>query len=152
VVSRDAFLAERRIAVLATTDPDAATYLTAIWFAYEDGAFLVPTAATSRKARNARERPRGAILVDSRGPAFRGVAASGRFEIVEGEAALATNARIHRRYVTEAGMADPDLGASLTEGDDVTLRLVPEHWQEWDLEPFFGTKLTDPSLAEPLAP
>jgi nitroimidazol reductase NimA-like FMN-containing flavoprotein (pyridoxamine 5'-phosphate oxidase superfamily) len=56
VVSRDEFLAQRRIAVLATEDPDGSTYLTAIWFAYEGGAFLVPTATTSRKGRNARER------------------------------------------------------------------------------------------------
>jgi nitroimidazol reductase NimA-like FMN-containing flavoprotein (pyridoxamine 5'-phosphate oxidase superfamily) len=78
VVNRDELLAGRRIAVLSTEDPDGLPYLTAIWFAYEDGAFVVPTGATSRKARNARERPRGAILVDARGPAFRGVAASGR--------------------------------------------------------------------------
>ena len=151
-MNRDELLAGRRIAVLSTEDPDGLPYLTAIWFAYEDGAFLVPTSATSRKGRNARERPRGAILVDSRGPAFGGVAASGRIELVEGEAALEVNARIHRRYVTDAGMADPDLGASLTAGDDLTLRLVPERWQEWDLEPVFGTKLADPRFAEPLAP
>jgi PPOX class probable F420-dependent enzyme len=151
VVNRDELLAGRRIAVLSTEDPDGLPYLTAIWFAYEDGAFVVPTGATSRKARNARERPRGAILVDARGPAFRGAAASGRIELVEGDAALAINARIHRRYVTDAGMADPDLGGSLTAGDDLTLRLIPEHWQEWDLEPYFGTKLSDPQLAEPLA-
>jgi PPOX class probable F420-dependent enzyme len=151
VVNRDELLAGRRIAVLSTEDPDGLPYLTAIWFAYEDGAFVVPTGATSRKARNARERPRGAILVDARGPAFRGVAASGRIELVEGDAALEINARIHRRYVTDAGMADPDLGGSLTAGDDLTLRLIPEHWQEWDLEPYFGTKLSDPQLAEPLA-
>jgi PPOX class probable F420-dependent enzyme len=151
VVNRDELLAGRRIAVLSTEDPDGLPYLTAIWFAYEDGAFVVPTGATSRKARNARERPRGAILVDARGPAFRGAAASGRIELVEGDAALAINARIHRRYVTDAGMADPDLGGSLTAGDDLTLRLIPEHWQEWDLEPYFGTKLSDPRLAEPLA-
>jgi hypothetical protein len=151
VVNRDELLAGRRIAVLSTEDPDGLPYLTAIWFAYEDGAFLMPTGATSRKARNARERPRGAILVDARGPAFRGAAASGRIELVEGDAALAINARIHRRYVTDAGMADPDLGGSLTAGDDLTLRLIPEHWQEWDLEPYFGTKLSDPRLAEPLA-
>jgi hypothetical protein len=54
--------------------------------------------------------------------------------------------------VTDAGMADPDLGGSLTAGDDLTLRLVPERWQEWDLEPYFGTKLSDPRFAEPLAP
>jgi hypothetical protein len=152
VVSRDEFLAGRRIAVLCTDDSNGLPYLTAIWFAYEDGAFLVPTSATSRKGRNARERPHGAILVDARGPAFRGVAASGRIELVEGDAALEINARIHRRYVTDAGMADPDLGGSLTAGDDLTLRLVPEHWQEWDLEPYFGTKLSDAKLAEPLAP
>jgi PPOX class probable F420-dependent enzyme len=151
VVNRDELLAGRRIAVLSTEDPDGLPYLTAIWFAYEDGAFVVPTGATSRKARNARERPRGAILVDARGPAFRGAAASGRIELVEGDAALEINARIHRRYVTDAGMADPDLGGSLTAGDDLTLRLIPEHWQEWDLEPYFGTKLSDPQLAEPLA-
>jgi PPOX class probable F420-dependent enzyme len=151
VVNRDELLAGRRIAVLSTEDPDGLPYLTAIWFAYEDGAFVVPTGATSRKARNARERPRGAILVDARGPAFRGAAASGRIELVEGDAALEINARIHRRYVTDAGMADPDLGGSLTAGDDLTLRLIPEHWQEWDLEPYFGTKLSDPRLAEPLA-
>ena len=150
-MNRDELLAGRRIAVLSTEDPDGLPYLTAIWFAYEDGAFLVPTGAASRKARNARERPRGAILVDARGPAFRGVAASGRIELVEGDAALEINARIHRRYVTDAGMADPDLGGSLTAGDDLTLRLIPEHWQEWDLEPYFGTKLSDPQLAEPLA-
>ena len=150
-MNRHELLAGRRIAVLSTEDPDGLPYLTAIWFAYEDGAFVVPTGATSRKARNARERPRGAILVDARGPAFRGVAASGRIELVEGDAALEINARIHRRYVTDAGMADPDLGGSLTAGDDLTLRLIPEHWQEWDLEPYFGTKLSDPQLAEPLA-
>ena len=151
-MNRDELLAGRRIAVLSTEDPDGLPYLTAIWFAYEDGAFVVPTGATSRKARNARERPRGAILVDARGPAFRGAAASGRIELVEGDAALEINARIHRRYVTDAGMADPDLGGSLTAGDDLTLRLVPERWQEWDLEPYFGTKLSDPTLAEPLTP
>jgi PPOX class probable F420-dependent enzyme len=151
-MSRDQFLAKRRIAVLSTEDPDGLPYLTAVWFAYEDGAFLIPTASTSRKSRNARDRPRGAIIVDSRGPAFRGIAASGRFEVVEGDAALALNARIHRRYVTDAGMADPDFGGLLTDGDDVTLRLTPERWQEWDLAPYFGTKLTDPRLAHRLAP
>jgi hypothetical protein len=151
-MSRDVFLAERRIAVLATENPDGSTYLTAIWFEYEEGAFLIPTASTSTKCRNARDRPRGAIIVDARGPAFRGVAASGRVEVLNGGEALALNARIHRRYITEAGMGAPDLGGLLSDGDDVTLRLVPDQWQEWDLAPYFGTKLTDPRLAHPLAP
>jgi PPOX class probable F420-dependent enzyme len=152
VVSREDFLAERRIAVLSTEDPDGLPYLTAIWFAYEDGAFLVPTGSTSRKVRNARARPRGGILVDARGEHQHGVAASGRLEVIEGDAARSLNERLHRRYVTDAGMADPQIGPPLAEGDDVTLRLVPERWQQWDLEPYFGTKLSDPRLGHPLAP
>ena len=62
------------------------------------------------------------------------------------------HARIHRRYVTDVGMADPQIGPPLSEGDDVTLRLTPERWQEWDLEPYFGHKLSDPRFAERLAP
>jgi nitroimidazol reductase NimA-like FMN-containing flavoprotein (pyridoxamine 5'-phosphate oxidase superfamily) len=151
VVDRDAFLAERRIAVLATDDADGSAYLTAVWFLWEDGAFLVPTGAGSRKGRNARERARGAILVDARGERLCGVAASGRLEVIEGEAAVELNHRIHRRYVTAAGMDDPALGGLLVEADDVTLRLAPERWQEWDMEPVFGPRLSDPRLVEPLA-
>jgi PPOX class probable F420-dependent enzyme len=152
VVNREAFLAERRIAVLATFDPDGAAYLTAVWFLWLDGAFLVPTARDSRKGRNATARPRASILVDERGNTFRGVAATGQVEIVGGEEALALNKRIHRRFVTESGIADPKLGGVLAEGDDITLRLVPERWKTWDLEAAFGDRLRDPELVYPLAP
>jgi PPOX class probable F420-dependent enzyme len=142
VVNAGEFLAGRRIAVLATADADGSPYLTPVWFEWVDGAFHVPTSATSRKARNARARPRGAIVVDARGPRVCGVAASGPLEVVGGAAAAALNERIHRRYVTDAGMADRRLGVVLAAGDDVTLRLLPDDWRTWDLEPVFG----DPRL------
>jgi len=151
VVNADAFLAERRIAVLATLDPDGSPHLVAIWFEWSDGAFLLPTGSISRKTRNARARPRGAIVVDARGPRPRGVAASGSLEVLEGTQALAINERIHRRYVTDEGMADPGMGGLLSDGDDVTLRLVPERLQAFDLEPVFGGRMADPRLIRPLA-
>lgn len=151
-MSREALLAGRRIAVLATEDGEGPAYLTAVWFSWQEGAFLVPTGAASRKARNARERPRGAILVDARGPHLHGVAASGRIEVVDGERALALNDRIHRRYVTDAGMAASALGGLLEAADDVTLRLIPERWQTWDMEPAFGARLADQRLVHPLEP
>jgi PPOX class probable F420-dependent enzyme len=152
VVNREAFLAQRRIAMLATLDPDGFPYLTAIWYLWREGAFHVPTGGTSRKARNAASRPQASIAVDSRGAALAGVRASGRIEVLTGEEALALNEEIHRRYVTDAGMADPAVGGLLHEGDDVTLRLVPERWQSWDLEPAFGRRFGDPELAYPLDP
>jgi PPOX class probable F420-dependent enzyme len=143
VVNADEFLAERRIAVLATVDPDGSPHLVAIWFEWADGAFLFPTGSTSRKTRNARARPRGAIVVDARGPRPRGVAASAD--------ALAITERIHRRYVTDEGMADPGLGGLLSDADDVTLRLVPQRLSPFDLEPVFGGRMADPRLTRPLA-
>ena len=71
--------------------------------------------------------------------------------MVEGAEALALNERLHRRYVTDVGMADPGLGGALTEADDVTLKLIPEAWTEWDMGDM-GRRLGDPSLAYPLAP
>jgi len=151
VVDREQFLAERRIAILATSEPDGSPYLTAVWYLWRDGAFHVPTGATSRKARNAAARPGASIAVDARGVVLAGVWATGPIEVVDGEDALALNEEIHRRYLTEAGLADAALGGLLRGGDDVTLRLVPERWQDWDMEPVFGRRFSDPELAYPLA-
>jgi Pyridoxamine 5'-phosphate oxidase len=150
-LTRDEFLAERRIAVVATEDPDGSAYLSAVWFDFIDGAFLVPTGGRTRKARNALARPRGSIVVEERGGTLRGVAARGRLEVLGGAEALALNERLHRRYVTDAGMADPGLGGALTGSDDVTLKLIPEAWTEWDMGGM-GARLADPRLAFPLAP
>jgi PPOX class probable F420-dependent enzyme len=152
VVNRDAFLAERRVAILATLDPEGFPYLTAVWFLWRDGSFLIPTGRTSRKARNAEARPQASIAIDARGAVLAGVRASGRIALVTGDEALEVNDEIHRRYVTAAGMADPALGVLLREGDDLTLRLVPERWQSWDMEPVFGRLFGDSELAQPLAP
>jgi nitroimidazol reductase NimA-like FMN-containing flavoprotein (pyridoxamine 5'-phosphate oxidase superfamily) len=151
-VNRDTFLAHRRVAVLATLDPDGAAYLTAVWFLWVNGAFLVPTSGESRKGRNAAARSRASILVDERSGTLRGVAAAGRVEVIRGEEAFEFNRHIHRRYVTENGMADPALGGLLAESDDITIRLLPERWQTWDLEPVFEDRLGDAELVYPLAP
>ena len=152
MVSRDAFLGERRIAILATIDADGSAYLTAVWYLWENGVFLVPTGGASRKARNAAERPRASIVLDARGASLAGVSATGHVEVLRGDEALALNDSIHRRYVTPEGMEDPGLGGLLRDGDDVTLRLVPERWQSWDLGPVFGGRLGDSRLVYPLAP
>jgi nitroimidazol reductase NimA-like FMN-containing flavoprotein (pyridoxamine 5'-phosphate oxidase superfamily) len=150
VMNRENFLAQPRIAVLATVERDGAAYLTAIWFLWLDGAFLVPTAGESRKGKNAAARPRASILIDERGERFRGVFASGGLELIRGNRARTLNERIHRRYVTEQGMAEPQLGGLLAKGDDITIRLMPEWWRTWDLEPAFGDRLANPALVYPL--
>ena len=169
------FLAGRRIACLATENPDGSAYLTAVWFLYEEGAVYVGTSGTSRKARNAAERPRTSIMVDSRGPKRqRGFSASGavRALLVEGGDAVYL-----AHWMRQSGLAallpsldrtvwvglsagsmamTPRVGEYFVEtkpsitGDDVTLRLDPGLWRSWSTAEDFGGLLDAPGLSLPI--
>jgi PPOX class probable F420-dependent enzyme len=144
------FLAGRRIATLATENPDGSAYLTAVWFLFEDGAVYVGTSGTSRKARNAEARPRASIMVDARGAGpQRGVAASGPVTVLRGEEARAVNDRILERYLTSAGIAAPGVGGAIADSDDVTLRLDPGPWRTWSTSEDFEGRLEDPGMTLP---
>ena len=145
------FLAGRRIACLATEDPDGSAYLTAVWFLHEDGVVYVGTSGSSRKARNAAARPRASIMVDSRGPGpQRGVAASGPATVLRGAEARAVNDRILARYLTPAGVAAPDVGQRILASDDVTIRLDVGAWRSWSTSVDFDGRLEAPGIAFPL--
>jgi len=151
MTDRETFLAGRYIATLATENDDGSTHLTAVWFMFDDGSFFVPTSAASRKARNVEARGRAAVMVDARSRGeLRGIAASGRAQLLRGDEALELNARIHRRYLTGQGLEDPRLGHPITDSDDVTVRLRPERWSGWDMSEFFGDLFAEPDLVYPL--
>jgi PPOX class probable F420-dependent enzyme len=152
LVDREALLAGRRIAVLATTNADGSPYPTAIWYVWTGEAFLMPTSGASRKARNVHARPDASIVVEERAPGLAGVAASGRAEVLRGEEAAELNTRIHARYLTPLGREHPQVGALLTASDDVTIRLVPERWRTWDMRSAFRDLFEDRELVSPLDP
>ena len=147
----DDFLRDRRIACLATEEPDGSAYLTAVWFLYEDGVVYVGTSGSSRKARNAAARPRAALMIDSRGPGpQRGVAASGPAALLRGAPAQAMNRRILERYLTPAGVAAPDVGQVIAASDDVTIRIEVGKWRTWSTSEDFDGHLETPGMALPL--
>lgn len=150
VVDHHPLLEGRYVATLATENEDGSAYLTAVWFLWQQGAFHIPTSSESRKARNVAARGRASIMVDSRGANLRGLSARGGAAILRGREARELNASIHRRYVTEAGIARPDLGGLLSGSDDVTIRVAPERWREWDMTSAFGDLFNDPALLLPL--
>src|SRR5262245_22085712 len=126
MTDREAFLAGRYIATLATENGDGSTHLTAVWFLYEDGFFFITTGSATRKAQNVRSRRRAAVMVDAHASGeLRGVAAAGAADLLTGVEALRTNARIHRRYLTDEGLEHPLLGRPITSSDVVTVRLRP---------------------------
>jgi PPOX class probable F420-dependent enzyme len=152
VSEREAFLTSGRyIATLATENEDGSTHLTAVWYLYEEGAFLVPTSGESRKAANVQAHGRAAVMVDARSRGvLRGVQASGTATVVRGRQALELNERIHRRYLTDEGLLHPQLGHPISTSDDVTLRLDPNRWASWDMREYFGELFSAPELVYPL--
>ncbi len=131
----EAFLRERRYAVLATYDDDGSIHLTPVWYLYEEGQLFVETSSTSRKARNILARPAATLLVDVRTlGSERWVSASGRAQILRGEASEGINHKILRRYLTEEALLHPTIGSAMASADDVTICLRPARWRSWDIK------------------
>jgi PPOX class probable F420-dependent enzyme len=141
----------RMIATLATTNADGSAYLSAVWFLRDGEDILIATGGRTRKAQNAAARPRAALLVDTRGRgALRGAAATGTLTLVRGAAACELNERVWAKYLTPAGLAHPDVGESIREHDDVTLRFAPVAWRTWGTDEDFGGAFELPGIAYPL--
>ena len=124
----------RRVASLATLNPDGSPHLTAVWYLYQDGCFFVATSSRSRKARNLAERPTATLMAEARKPGSeRGVTATGSVEIISGDKSRECNQRILRRYLSAAAIADPQVGGVFAQFDDITLKLKPRTWTWWDM-------------------
>jgi PPOX class probable F420-dependent enzyme len=125
------FLGERRYAVLATHDSDAAIHLTPIWFLFEDDRFYFASSSGSRKVKNLEQRSSASVVVDAREPGReQWASASGPVEILRGGEAQSINARIRDRYLAPKALDGP-IEAALAASDDVTLSLVPTAWRSW---------------------
>jgi PPOX class probable F420-dependent enzyme len=147
-------LQARLIANLATFNGDGTIHLVPMWFLWEADAVLIPTSGASRKARNARRDARAAVMVDdSRGGLdVRGITMTGHVEILAGPEAESANRRVHRKYVTEAGLGLPEVQEALAT-DDVTLRFLPEQARAWDLSSHPASRLVlEAGAFEPLVP
>jgi PPOX class probable F420-dependent enzyme len=141
----------RYIATLATENADGSTQLTAVWFLHLDGYVYVSTDPKTRKARNARARSRAAFLVDTRGGAvLRGAAAEGTATVLEGQEARAINEQIWRKYLTDAGLADPRVGGAIAASDVVSIRFAPGSWRTWGTDEDFGGAFEEEGLVRPL--
>ena len=124
----------RRIASLGTVNETGSPHLTAVWYLYQDDCFFVATSSRTRKARNVAVRPTSTLMVESRKPGCeRGVTATGLVEVISGAAAKRINERIHRRYLSEAAVADPRVGQVFAQFDDISLKLQPQEWTWWDM-------------------
>jgi nitroimidazol reductase NimA-like FMN-containing flavoprotein (pyridoxamine 5'-phosphate oxidase superfamily) len=148
-------LSRRLIASLGTESEDGSVHLTAVWFLFEGGCLYVATSSRSRKARNVVSRRKASLMVDIRTPASeQGLVAMCMAEVISGASSREINARIHRRYMSEAAMADPRAGGTMATMDDITLKLTPAEWYGWDMkildDALFGGAMKTPGYLLPL--
>jgi PPOX class probable F420-dependent enzyme len=150
----DELLDARLIANLASINPNGSVHLVAMWFRREGDAILFPTSHHTRKAKNLRKRPQATAMIDQSraGLDLRGVQIKGTVELVEGAEARRLNHTIHERYITPLGLQQDAVGAYLSDGDDVTVRLAIERVSSWNLaDRPAGIALRADGMAHPLA-
>ena len=123
----------RLVGVLATLDPDGGVHAVPLWLVVDGGAIVLATNSASRKVRNLERDPRASLtLHDSRaGLEVCGACIRGRATIVRDADARPLIGLVHRRYVTDSGLALPRV-AEFLEGDDVAIVFEPESATTWD--------------------
>lgn len=127
-------LSARLIANLATLNRDGTAHVVAMWFVWDGNAIMSPTSRATRKAKNLVRDPRATVMIDDSRGGFdlRGLTIVGHAEIIESPRSLELNRMVHRKYVTERGLALPPVHTYLAT-DDITIRIVPEKASSWDL-------------------
>ncbi len=79
--SREEFLKEPNVAVLATVDGKGRAHAAPIWYLYEDGVFVMASGRGSQKHRNVERNPEVTLVVDDRTVPYYAVMVRGRAEI-----------------------------------------------------------------------
>jgi PPOX class probable F420-dependent enzyme len=149
-------LSGRYIASLATRNDDDSIHMVAVWYLADGANLYVATASQTRKARNLRSNSKVSLMIDSRDPAAsRGVSIAGTAELLTGADSQGWNEKIHRKYLSDAAIADPRVGATFAAWDDVTIRITPTSVFTWDMreidrQAFGGAFQSNPDYLLPL--
>jgi nitroimidazol reductase NimA-like FMN-containing flavoprotein (pyridoxamine 5'-phosphate oxidase superfamily) len=100
--------------------------MVAVWYLFDGARVYVATSARSDKARNLQSNLNVSVMIDSRDvAASRGINNAGTAQIVTGDSSLQLNARLHRKYLSDAALTDPRVGRVFAAVDDVTIQITP---------------------------
>ncbi len=127
-------LSRRHVASLATENTDGSIHIVAVWYWFDGVAVFVGTSSRSRKARNLRSNAKVSLMIDSRDPAAsRGISIAGVAQLLTGEASHEWIAKIHGKYLSEAALADTNVGPVFAAWDDVAVKITPISVIAWDM-------------------
>lgn len=131
----DAFLSQVILARLATVRVDGRPHVTPIWFIWDGETIWMETGPDFVKARNLRDNPECAVVVDTTegGLRIKGVILEGRAELVQEPNDLVTRVvtRLYERYMGSEAMqaATP---RKMFDAPHVLIKLTPRKIISWD--------------------
>jgi len=146
----------RRVASLATENPDGTIHIVAVWYWFDGTDVFVATSSRSRKAQNLHSNPKVSLMIDARDPAASyGVTIAGIARILTDDVSRKRNKEIQCKYLSEAALADARVGPVFAAWDDVTIQIAPASVIAWDMRQadrqFFGGVLEkNPAYLLPL--
>jgi PPOX class probable F420-dependent enzyme len=135
---RDAFLAELRVARLATQREDGWPHVTPIWYVWDGDRFVLTLGKSRRHLANIARDPHVTLIVDedprmtdlTKSP--RAVVCYGLGRLVEDEArAREIGTKVEDRYLP-ADVRGPELDELLWFEGRVGVEITPERWLAWD--------------------
>ena len=149
-------LHQRRIASLATHNPNGTLHVVAVWYWFDGHHIFVATSSKSRKAKNLLSNPTVSLMIDAREPtASCGATVVGSGSLVSGKLSEQWNAEIHKKYLSQAALSDSRVGPVFKAWDDVTIQIAPASVVAWDMreadrQVFGGAMAENPTYLLPL--
>jgi general stress protein 26 len=132
----EAVLAEPVLARLATTNPKTMQpHVVPVWFAWDGEYVWISSFVSTRKIRELKINPRGAVLIESKqeGGKLQAVLLEGTVELVTQPRQLVKEIanNIYIRYLGLNGVKDPEPQSWLNDPENLLIKLTPEQIMSW---------------------
>jgi nitroimidazol reductase NimA-like FMN-containing flavoprotein (pyridoxamine 5'-phosphate oxidase superfamily) len=132
----EAVLAEPVLARLATTNPSTMQpHVVPVWFMWDGSNVWISSFMSTRKIRELKHNPQGAVLIESKqeGSKLTAVLLEGTVELVSVPREVVSNiaSRIYVRYLGSEGVKDPEPQSWLNDPENLLIKLTPRRIISW---------------------
>jgi nitroimidazol reductase NimA-like FMN-containing flavoprotein (pyridoxamine 5'-phosphate oxidase superfamily) len=129
-------LAEAVLARLATTNPKTLQpHVVPVWFMWDGDCVWISSFVSTRKIRELKINPRGAVLIESKqeGGKLTAVLLEGTVELVSEPRELVSEvaSRIYLRYLGQDGLNEPEPQSWLKDPENLLIKLTPTKIVSW---------------------
>ncbi len=132
----EAVLAEPVLARLATTNPKTLQpHVVPVWFDWDGECVWISSFSSTRKIRELKINPRGAVLIESKqeGNMLQAVLLEGAVELVTEPRQMVREiaSRIYIRYLGVEGVKESEPQSWLNDPENLLVKLTPERIMSW---------------------